>query len=321
MDKVSVLVAVYNAAQYLEQCLDSLVGQSYPAVEIICADDASTDGSPAILHRYAERYTQLKLITMPRNSGAAAARNAAFALATGSYVCMVDADDYLSTDAIAQAMTCFAAHPVTDMVLFSLLKVYPTHTEPFVLPPFVSLSGLEAFQESLTFRVHGLYVVRAAIQQRCPYDEQGNIYADEYTTRLHFRMAREVRCCQGTYYYRQHPASVSHQVSIRRFDMLQADIALRRLADDTGISSAADERFETYRWLRLIDAFGLYANNRKRWNGAERRYIRQLMRETYTSIDKRKIHLHKPGYIAVSSWSLFCLQEHLYFALRRWLKR
>ena len=60
MTKVSVLVAVYNTADYLPQCLDSLLAQTMADIEVLCVDDGSTDASPAILQQYAERDRRVK---------------------------------------------------------------------------------------------------------------------------------------------------------------------------------------------------------------------------------------------------------------------
>ena len=59
---VSIIVPVYNADQYLEKCLDSLIGQSYPNMEIICVNDGSTDHSLDILHDYSREDSRIHLI-------------------------------------------------------------------------------------------------------------------------------------------------------------------------------------------------------------------------------------------------------------------
>ena len=89
---VSVIVPVYNVAQYLERCLDSLAEQSYRDVEIICVDDGSTDSSPAILDAYAARECRL-VVVHKKNGGVSSARNEGLRRATGQYVAFVDPDD------------------------------------------------------------------------------------------------------------------------------------------------------------------------------------------------------------------------------------
>lgn len=95
MPKVSVLVPVYNVERYLSRCLDSLLAQTLRDIEIICIDDGSTDGSPDILRRYAQRDARVKVITKA-NSGYGASMNCGLDAARGNYVAIVESDDYAS---------------------------------------------------------------------------------------------------------------------------------------------------------------------------------------------------------------------------------
>ncbi len=94
MTKVSIIVPVYNVAQYLEQCLDSVVRQTLKDVEIILVDDGSTDDSAKICRKYELQDARVKLISQ-HNQGLAAARQAGLDIATGEYIGFVDSDDWL----------------------------------------------------------------------------------------------------------------------------------------------------------------------------------------------------------------------------------
>ncbi len=83
---------VYNVDQYLEACLDSVLGQDYRNVEVIAIDDGSTDGSYAILQRYAARDPRVRLFSQA-NAGQGIARNLGVAHARGEYLTFVDSDD------------------------------------------------------------------------------------------------------------------------------------------------------------------------------------------------------------------------------------
>jgi len=98
--EVSVIVPVFNKVAYLAECLDSILAQSLGTLEVICVDDASTDGSGEILKRFAERDARVTVICQEQNRGAAAARNAGLAAARGEFVQFTDADDLLTTDAL-----------------------------------------------------------------------------------------------------------------------------------------------------------------------------------------------------------------------------
>ena len=93
MAAVTVILPVYNTAEYLRQCMDSIVTQTLEDLEIICVDDGSTDRSAEILLEYAQRDKRVSVIGQT-NRGAGAARNTGLARATGEYLIFLDSDDW-----------------------------------------------------------------------------------------------------------------------------------------------------------------------------------------------------------------------------------
>lgn len=104
---VSVIIPVYNAEKYLRECLDSVVDQSLREIEIICVDDGSTDGSPAILAEYAARDPRVRVITQ-ENAGVGPARNAGIRAARGEFVAFIDPDDLLPDESVYEALYLWA---------------------------------------------------------------------------------------------------------------------------------------------------------------------------------------------------------------------
>lgn len=100
---LTVIIPVYNTAAYLEQCMESVIHQTYKNLEIICVDDGSTDDSPGILAKYANRDSRITVITQA-NRGAASARNAGLDAATGEFVAFLDSDDWLNLFAYEHVM-------------------------------------------------------------------------------------------------------------------------------------------------------------------------------------------------------------------------
>ena len=95
--KISVIVPVYNTEAYLARCVDSILAQTYPHIEIILVDDGATDASPDLCDRYAAEHPHVKVIHK-QNGGLSSARNAGLDAATGDYIGFVDSDDYVSPD-------------------------------------------------------------------------------------------------------------------------------------------------------------------------------------------------------------------------------
>lgn len=94
---ISVIVPVYNVADYLEQCLDSILNQTYKEFEVILVDDGSTDTSYSICGEYVKRDSRFHLFRQ-ENKGLSAARNAGLELCRGGYVTFIDSDDFVSPE-------------------------------------------------------------------------------------------------------------------------------------------------------------------------------------------------------------------------------
>ena len=100
--KVSVIVPVYNVEQYLEECVQSILSQTYQNIEIVLVDDGSTDSSPEILEEYRKKYPELIQVVHTDNQGLGAASNNGVAAARGEYIAFLDSDDYLSANAVKE---------------------------------------------------------------------------------------------------------------------------------------------------------------------------------------------------------------------------
>ena len=98
MTKISVIVPVYNSSRYLDECLSSLVNQTFRDIEIICINDASTDNTLKILRNWEKKDKRIKIIDNPQNIKAGSARNIGMKVAVGEYLGFVDSDDYVSQD-------------------------------------------------------------------------------------------------------------------------------------------------------------------------------------------------------------------------------
>lgn len=104
---VSIIVPIYNAGPYLEQCFDSIVGQTHKDLEIILLNDGSTDDSLATMRRYAENDGRIKMIDK-QNQGYGATCNRGLAEATGTWISIVEPDDWIEPGMYAD-MLAFAA--------------------------------------------------------------------------------------------------------------------------------------------------------------------------------------------------------------------
>lgn len=119
--KVSIIVPVFNLEDYIEDCVKSLLKQTYSNIEIILVDDGSSDESLTIIKHLAKNDDRV-IFTTQTNGGAAKARNTGLDIASGEYVTFVDGDDRLSSNTIEENIVYFADNTI-DWVAFSVRKV------------------------------------------------------------------------------------------------------------------------------------------------------------------------------------------------------
>ena len=121
MAAISIVIPVYNCAEYLRECLDSILTQSFKDIEVYCVDDESTDMSVDILTEYQQNDTRIHILQQ-KNSGQGVARNNALQYVTGKYVIFVDSDDWLEPDAL-QLMYDKMEKDGSEILLFNVYEV------------------------------------------------------------------------------------------------------------------------------------------------------------------------------------------------------
>lgn len=132
MDLISVIVPVYNVEKYLQECINSILNQTYSYLEILLIDDGSTDGSSKLCDEYALLDERVKVIHK-QNEGLGLTRNTGLKFATGKYVLFVDSDDYLARDMV-ETLYKFASEQDCDLCLCGYYRVYLEHLTQFNLP-------------------------------------------------------------------------------------------------------------------------------------------------------------------------------------------
>lgn len=101
MVEISVIIPCYNVAEYVGECLDSVINQTFTDLEILCINDGSTDDTLTILESYAEKDSRIKIFSQ-ENKGLSASRNFGMDVAKGEYIAFIDADDYFDLTTFEQ---------------------------------------------------------------------------------------------------------------------------------------------------------------------------------------------------------------------------
>ena len=143
-DLISVIVAAYNIADYIERGINSIRSQTYQNLEIIVVDDGSTDGTGDICDNLALKDARVRVIHK-ENSGPAQARNVGIAQAKGSYIGFVDGDDWIDPD-MYEKMLGALREQNADIAICRYRQVHKTHTEDQSVDRAIVFEGQEALQ-------------------------------------------------------------------------------------------------------------------------------------------------------------------------------
>ncbi|MFS2221521.1 glycosyltransferase family 2 protein [Pantoea sp. B65] len=164
---VTIIIAAFNAQEYLPGCLNSVLKQTFTDYEVIVVDDGSCDGSAAILQKYTARFQQISVLTSA-NGGPGAARNIGLDHARGDYILFLDADDKLKPLCLETCVGQMRAHQL-DLLFFS--------TQLHYFSPLLKSMGLAAYYQ-YPQALHGRVLSAEQMYQECleALEKQGHGY-------------------------------------------------------------------------------------------------------------------------------------------------
>lgn len=237
MPLLSVVVPAYNVQEYLGECLDSLLHQSFTDLEVIGVDDRSPDSSGRILDERAERDPRLTVLHLPENRGLGGARNAGLAAATGDYVWFVDSDDWIDADALPRIAARLAATR-PDLLLVGHQLDHPdlrAERDPGDALLAALPATFTASQRPEVFRVFPSAwnkIVRRDFLVGLDLDYPAGFYEDlPVSYPLLAAADRIVALPEVCYHYRQRPGSILASNGARHLDVIgQYELVFRRLA-------------------------------------------------------------------------------------------
>jgi len=161
---ISCIVPVFNGERYLKEALESIRAQTYRPLELIVADDGSTDGTAAVAAGYGE---QVRYLFQP-NAGPAAARNLGLTAARGEFVAFLDHDDLWHPEKLARQMARFQARPGLDLCF--------THFQNFWMPDLAEEK--KCYQEHPLSKPLSGYCIGTLVTRRAVFEKYGNFNED-----------------------------------------------------------------------------------------------------------------------------------------------
>lgn len=219
---ISVIMANFEAGGRIVPALRSVLAQTMADIEVIVSDDASRDGSPALVRALMEDDPRIRLASAEANRGPAHCRNRALDLARGEWIAIVDSDDIIHPERFERLLSAASLHDADivadDLLLFHedgspprLMLGPDAHASFFVSPVQWVLAGLDG-SPALGYLKP---MIRAARLRKLRYDEGLRIGEDyDFVLRLLLNEARMVVVPEPLYLYRRHSASISHRLSV-----------------------------------------------------------------------------------------------------------
>lgn len=230
-DKISIVIPIYKVEKYIDQCVQSVLKQTYQNLEIILVDDESPDKCPEICVQYAGEDDRVKVIHQ-KNLGLSGARNTGMQYVTGDYVLFLDSDDFLAPD-YCERMIEMAKKENSDIVVGEIISVDDDgkllddktglHFEQSkTIDNAQAMRQLVEQTEMKGYAWGKLY--KYAVAKGIAYPV-GKVYEDRFTLPLYFQRAQRISLCrQAVTYYRMRTTSISHDVSIKKLnDLLEAE--------------------------------------------------------------------------------------------------
>ena len=222
MSKVSVIVPVYNASTYLEQCLDSLVRQTLSDIEVIIINDGSTDTSRDIVMRYIKQYPHIYYVERD-NKGISYTRNQGMKLARGKYIMFLDSDDYLHEQACEKMYQAIEATS-SDVVVCDYEEFSNSTKKEWKIPTFNPTILKE--EPRLLFDVNSspwnkIYRRHFLMENEILFPE-GLKYEDAYFVLKVLCLASKIsKLDESLLYYRVHPGSETTSMNAKVFDIFK----------------------------------------------------------------------------------------------------
>lgn len=312
--KVSVIVPVYNTAQYLSRCLDSIVNQSLSEIEILVFDDCSTDGSVNIIHDFLKKSNNIIFIQNDKNVGLGAIRNLGVQRANGKYIMFVDSDDWIDINA-CETLYQIAEKNKLEIIVGKYQENYgekPQKVE-YNLNTEIEINNGETFikQYEITSYVWDKFWLKEHLIAHNLKNEEGRYYEDVSFTLVGLLLARRVASIkyQFIYYYIPNLTSISRMAPTNK-----------HLRDRLWVMSYFIEKIDFYddkeivvviqRMLAIHIRAGL--SSLRRYNGSDKVLRKKLLNHIVLALSKSETAILKVKQIPFLKRLLIFISPHIY---------
>lgn len=218
--KLSIIVPVYKVRRHLQNCIESILQQTYTDYELILVDDGSPDNCGAICDRYAQECDKVKVIHK-KNGGLSSARNAGLAVAQGEYITFVDSDDTVASGTYYYNMRILQSHPDIDILEYPIVENYESPEARIIsFSPEKITNSEQIFTDWIkrkgyehNYACNKIYKADLFFFIRYP---EGEVFEDILVTPTLIESSRTMYYSDaGFYYYYNHNGSISNTYSFK----------------------------------------------------------------------------------------------------------
>lgn len=294
MAEISVIMAVYNAEEYLDRSIKSVLDQTFSDWNLICVNDGSTDRSLDILNKYALSDSRI-IVLSQINSGAASARSLAYKIASTPYVITLDSDDLYSPNLLSEvykrAIETGADSVAPNMLVENIDGSFLNWNEKFNIKLDDVMSGREAFANTfLPWKMHADNLWKTELVKKFATGnvvDMNKFNADEYIHRLLFLNTKKVVFSKGEYIYKCNHESITKKFSLKHLSLIETNKRLVDLAMEYDIEPTLILKIEEFSFRNLINLqTRLYAD--KQLDMTQREKMQETIKCAYKSTSRIK---------------------------------
>ena len=264
MAKVSIILCVYKGEQYIRECIDSVLRQTYKNIELLIVDDGSPDNCPSICDEYAKKDSRVRIIHK-KNAGLGFARNTGLANVTGDYVTFIDQDDWMAKNCIerlyetaestrSELVVCglyryFSENRIIEIKeTFEQVSYINEDVKKYCLAPIIGAdeeNPIDVEREMCVFR--NLYRKNLIDQIGAKFESEREYLSDD----LFFNLRYISSCIKATiipdclYYYRANETSMTAKLSENEYAKDEAlYLKAKEIAEEKGVTELLGNRLE-----------------------------------------------------------------------------
>lgn len=324
---ISIIIPVFNSGKYLNQCIDSILNQTFKEFEIILVDDGSSDDSLNIIESYAKNNKNIKYFTQS-NNGAAAARNFALTQCSGDFIAFIDSDDYIESSYLEDLMFKMLNQQL-DIVICGYSSVFDDDLSGKNIEQCFKMNDYNKFftgeyvaELMLNYEIDGflwnkIFKKDKLIESNFIFEE-GRHIEDFYPV---FRQVAEAERIgfinKPLYNYRQRANSSMHKITMKRLDdYCKAILSIVDYAEKKHFDKSKIMYFQVISFITLInDYYDNYKNVNRKFYDSFKNYNLEVFKPKYLNVLKcYKISIKNK--ILLLAWNL-----KIYRLLKTYIKK